>query len=100
MLCPFYSDESKFISILQSNVKLPQVTLRLTPEDSAKIKLHCTVTFAGEDVIEGEQDMVETGIITYPPPEWVWVPLWVKLVVLFDISRFETWRPPELELLS
>ena len=39
------------------------MTLHLTPEDSAEIKLHCTITFAGEDVIGGVQDMVETGVI-------------------------------------
>ena len=70
------------------------MTLHLTPEDSAEIKLHCTITFAGDDVIGGVQDMVETGIISYPPPDWVGAPLWDKFVVLSDISRFETWPPP------
>ena len=42
-----------------------QVTLHLTPEDSAEIKLHCTITFAGEDVIGGVQDIV-SGVISSP----------------------------------
>jgi len=51
--------------------KLERVTLDVTPGDSAKTKLHCTITIAGEDVIGGVQDMVETGIICSPPPDWV-----------------------------
>ena len=47
------------------------MTLHLTPEDSAEIKLHCTITFAGDDVIGGVQDMVEAGMISSPPPDWV-----------------------------
>ena len=45
----------------------------MTPEDSAKTKLHCTITIAGEDVIGGVQDMVEAGLISSPPPDWVMV---------------------------
>ena len=43
----------------------------MTPEDSAKTKLHCTITIACEDVIGGVQDMVEAGLISSPPPDWV-----------------------------
>lgn len=51
--------------------KLERVTLHVTPEDSAKTKLHCTITIAGEDVIGGVQDLVEAEIISSPPPDWV-----------------------------
>ena len=54
---------------------LKQVTLNITPEDSAKTKLSCIITIAGEDVIGGVQDMVEAGTISSPPPDWVMVPL-------------------------
>ena len=54
-----------------SNYK--QVTLNVTPEDSAKTKLHCNITIAGEDVIGGVLDLVEGGIISSPPPDWVMV---------------------------
>ena len=53
----------------------------MTPEDSAKTKLHCTITIAGEDVIGGVQDMVETGIICSPPPDWVRVPPWDEFFI-------------------
>ena len=66
------------------------MTLHVTPEDSAKTKLHCTITITGEDVIGGVQDMVETGIICSPPPDWVGVPLWDTFLILSDISRFGT----------
>ena len=62
------------------------MTLDVTPEDSAKIKLHCTITIAGEDVIGGVQDMLETGIISSPPPDWVGVPLWEKLFYLIFLG--------------
>ena len=58
------------------------MTLDVTPEDSAKIKLHCTIIIAGEDVIGGVHDMVESGIISSPPPDWVMVELWVNFVIL------------------
>ena len=65
------------------------MTLHLTPEDSAEIKLHCTITFAGDDVIGGVQDMVEAGIISSPPPDWVMILLAVAFVDLSksDVSR-------------
>ena len=47
------------------------MVLDVTPGDSAKTKLRCTITITGEDVIGGVQDMVETGIICSPPPDWV-----------------------------
>ena len=59
----------------------------MTPEDSAKTKLHCTITIAGEDVIGGVQDMVEAGIIRSPAPDWVKVPLCDNFGVFIDISR-------------
>ena len=54
----------------------------MTPEDSYKIKLHCTITIAGEDVIGGVQDMVEAGIISSPQPDWVMVGCWFNFVIL------------------
>ena len=54
----------------------------MTPEDSAKTKLHCTITIAGEDVIGGVQDMVEAGIISSPQPDWVMVGFWFNFVIL------------------
>ena len=59
----------------------------MTPDDSAKTKLHCNITIAGEDVIGGVLDLVETGIISSPPPDWVMVPLWANFGDFIDISR-------------
>ena len=47
------------------------MTLNLTPGESVKTKLRCTITIDGEDVIGGVQDMVEAGMISSPPPDWV-----------------------------
>ena len=61
----------------------------MTPEESAETKLHCNIVIEGEDVIGGVQDMVEAGLISSPPPDWVMILLAVDFVQLSksDISR-------------
>ena len=55
-----------------SHPKLDAVTLNITKNlDEEGTKLSCRIEIVGDDVIGGLEDMVQEGVISYPPPDWV-----------------------------
>jgi len=55
-----------------SHPVLDAVTLNITKNlDDKGTKLSCRIEIVGDDVIGGLDDMVDDGIISYPPPDWV-----------------------------